>query len=274
MKKEYGKKWAIPLMTAVIVTAGITSCGKTNTEELKTTEAISTVETSSGAQSETESTAEEASKEEMTTLHREIDIQYFEDKSISITYPILKNIGTPEIEAKVNEQLKQDALRVLEFYNVNAESDTMNIMSEISGIEEEWISVIYTGEYMSQGAAHPELIFYSSNINLTTGEHIQINEIMSISELIELIAKSKSYEIIMMEENEALEKDLKKFIEELGEEEWKVLLEKADFGNSSYDSYPECFTYRQQEKGDIVHLYIAIPVPYALGNYAILKILP
>lgn len=240
-----------------------------------------------GCQGETETlattgqngiTGENVSLEEVTDSipkpdKAETDIDWTEEifagESIFISYPVF-SMKEEEFSAQINQQVKEDALRILEYLDVNMESDTLDITYEIADITKEWISVVYCGSYSRTDAAYPAAVCYTSNLSLKNGAHIRAAQMVQPEKLAERILKGE-YRVIG-EETELTE-TVKTYISAFTKEELTEYLVCADFGAESYESYPDWFSF-WSTIGEETQISLVIPVPHVLGDYTVLEFFP
>jgi len=215
---------------------------------------------------------------ETTKAEKEVDWteENFSQENVLIFYPIFSpeenssNLSEKkELFEKINKQVREDALRILEYFDVNLESDTLDITYEIADITKDWISIVYCGNYSRIGAAYPVAVCYTSNLSLKDGSHLRAAQMKESAVLVKQIQEG-NYRIIEEEEEQknAVKEELSRFTEE----ELTKALECADFGAECYESYPEYFSFWSTIEGE-TQISLVIPVQHVLGDYAILEFL-
>ena len=192
--------------------------------------------------------------------------KYFKENNIEIKYPQITKMEDSNLESQINNLLKEDALRILEYYQVNFEGDVMEVDFEVKKSNEESMSVVYTGDFIWQGAANSANLLYSSNINMETGEHICLAEEKKIDQIAYSLKTAKGYDIIT--DSEELLAVVEENLKEIDIEDLRLMLENADFKNKDFDSYPEIFSYYTDEGES----YISFPLINTLEDYALIKL--
>lgn len=96
---------------------------------------------------------------------------------ILIEYPQIKNMKSQEIETKVNKLLKEKAISVLQGERIKGLSLPMK--TKVEYFNSDIISVKYTGYGYYFDAIHGDNIMYATNINLKTGEIIDIRNLFT-----------------------------------------------------------------------------------------------
>lgn len=96
---------------------------------------------------------------------------------ILIKYPQIKNMKSLEIEMKVNKLLKEKAISV--YGGEGFEGLSLPMETKVEFFNSTIISVKYTGYGYYYGAANGNDIMYATNINLKTGEIIDIRNLFT-----------------------------------------------------------------------------------------------
>ncbi|MCX7746132.1 MAG: DUF4163 domain-containing protein [Clostridia bacterium] len=106
----------------------------------------------------------------------------YEDKKIKINYPQIANSGDSSKEKTVNEVIRNEALKGLNYYKGEENELTLEIDYDIKWKGENLLSIAYSGIGNIQGAAHPNNLFYTTNININKGETVRLKELVNIDE--------------------------------------------------------------------------------------------
>ena len=218
-----------------------------------------------------ETSLEESSESRTTEVEKEKEIDWTEEiftgESVFISYPVFsfqKNIDADTI----NQRIQEDALRILEYFDVNMESDTLDITYEIADITEDWISIVYCGSYSRADAAYPIAVKYTSNLSLADGFHLQLAQMENVEELAQRMIEG-NFRVIG--EDEEIKAAICELVERMELEELAQNLEAADFGMESYEAYPEWFSFWSTIEGE-TQISIVMPVVHVLGDYAVLEV--
>ena len=267
-KTEKGYKRVSLKMAVLFVSIFLSGCQRGNTVPI-------VEDADSGMISESSSTKTEDITESDLALdnrkeEEEVSIvtaRYEQDK-ILITYPQFEEIEKDLSIEKINEQIKQDALKILEFYEVIKE-DTLEVSYEIKGSFKTDISIVYKGYYLKKGASYPINIIYTSNLELKDVSRYNLAERVDLEQMAQNIVDGK-YQIVEKDKrefSEAIEQEIMRYTKE----DWIENLKKTDFRETSYEAYPEWFSYWEW-KGEERIDYFIIPVIHALGDYVIIQV--
>lgn len=268
MKKSMKRKrWERELISILLLAGCLQLSGcQGKTEILTTTEQTDFTEFIK----ETESLEESSDfASETTDSEKEIDWteEIFAGERVFITYPVF-SLEDKEFSEKINQKEKEDALRILEYFDVDVEKDMLDITYEIADITKDWISIVYCGTYSRVDAAYPTEVCYTSNLSLQDGSHLRVSHMEQPEWLAEQIEKGE-YRIIG--EEEELTEAVKSQIFALTKEELISCLVCADFGTESYEAYPGWFSF-WSTIGEETRISLVVPVPHVLGDYAVLEI--
>jgi len=96
---------------------------------------------------------------------------------IFIEYPQIKNMESFEIEMKINKLLKEKAISV--YKDEGIEGLSLPMKTKVEYFNSDIISVKYTGYGYYFGAVNGTEIMYATNINLRTGEIIDIHNLFT-----------------------------------------------------------------------------------------------
>ncbi len=263
MKK---RKWERMLAAVLLLMVGVLPGGCQGKTQIS-------AETTTAKQEESLKESQETSGLELiikeTEEENKVDWteEIFTGENVFISYPVF-SFQESECADSINQKIQEDALRILEYFDVNLESDTLDITYEIADITKDWISIVYYGSYSRADAAYPTAVKYTSNLSLKDGTHIRIAQMESAEELAEKIVKG-NYRVIG--EEEELNQAVREYVAGMEKEAFVRGLESADFGMESYEAYPEWFSFWSTIEGE-TQISIVMPVIHALGDYAVLEL--
>lgn len=104
----------------------------------------------------------------------------YTSKEIKINYPQIINLNDINKQKKINELIKSEALKVLDYYkNVEKES-SLDIDYDIKWKGSNLLSIQYSGEGYIKGAAYPNNIFYTNNIDMNNARKLKLIDIFNI----------------------------------------------------------------------------------------------
>ncbi len=181
-----------------------------------------------------------------------------------ITYPKIYSVVRDENMYQLNNLIREDVIKVIKWYESYNDEDTienldLNIKFEIVLLNKNLVSIEYYGLGELEGAAHPDKIFYTTNIDLNTLKKLKLKDIINVNkDFVEYFLKNFKY--IGPLGDEDVGKNISK---EFGDSEYLLesFVEADSVGESSVYSY---FT----KKG----LVITVPVNHAIGGYAELEL--
>lgn len=167
---------------------------------------------------------------------------------IRVHYPQMDSM---ESNAETINALLQTAGETL-LWETYAQDDSRQIDAEleysITYQSDEVLSVIFTGLGNVQGAAHPNHLFYSLNIDLNCGKVLYLSDLCAIDQTL--------VDEIQTAAKEQLSEPIMQYLEQNSDEKWLELLGEADKVHCGVRSYltQSC-------------LVVAIAVPYAIGDW-------
>lgn len=104
------------------------------------------------------------------------------DGGIKINYPKINIFGDIDKQNKINDLIKNEALKALEWCKDDTSEVTFELDYEIKYKGDNILSIEYLGYENVKGAAHPANIIYTTNINMKEGSLIKLDEILNIDE--------------------------------------------------------------------------------------------
>lgn len=229
---------------------------------------LTTIHTTAATESHKETLAPETSKAEEETTAGSSDntanvtAQIFTETAggHSIQYPTVSNMADQKKQETVNQLLHDNAVAITKTL---AEDASVSISCKVTSVDRKRLTAVYTGTYTTPDGAYPTNVFYTNTVDLEEGKDLGFNDYADaytmagyvMSEDCQFIADSKELEDALL----AYRKDqsLEYFTE---------LFNSADFPLDHASIFPESFSYT--DKGV---LYFSIPVPHALGDYALVE---
>ena len=184
-----------------------------------------------------------------------IDERYI-DKEIIIVYPQITNLGDDNKQKSINDVLKTEALTVLGFYE-NSNDVLLEINYNITWQSKNIFSVQYSGIANAKDATYPLRLFYTSNINITSGSKLCLKDFVKIDE--NFVNSFRNYKVKNPEINQASARAFDYIINTYSVEDLIRYFESAD---SSYENSAFTFSYFTK------HFFgISIEVPHAVGDH-------
>ena len=192
------------------------------------------------------------------------DTETYSSGNISIEYPVVSNLDSAEKQAAVNELLKKNALSFLKANEIDEAKDTVTVKCTVLSADRKRITVTYRGTAKKKGGAYPTNVFYSNTVDVNKVSNLRLSH---FADPYTMAGYVLSGDCVFPEADDAAKKELMKFKNEESVEYYTDLFSGADFPFT--DTFPSSFSYEQD--GDI---YFSIPVPHALGDYAIVAYTP
>ncbi len=248
--------------------SGCSGCSKEANVDLSsahTTAAVETMAPTTAQPSEEETETSTAVSEESAAASVSASTETYTSGNISIQYPVVSSMDDEEKEKKVNELLKSNALSFLKAQGVDEKKDTLSIKCKIVSADRRRITAVYTGQLNASGAAHPISVFFTNTVDLNKGTDIGFSTYADPYTMAGYVMSEDCQFDGLSAENT---KAAKEYIAAQSIDYYHKLFESADFPLED-GKFPESFSYEKQ--GEI---YFSIPMPHAMGDYAIVKFTP
>lgn len=183
---------------------------------------------------------------------------------VSIEYPSVLNLDDKEKAAAIDTMLKDNALSIIKAYSMDETKDSLDIKCHVLSAGRSRITVTYEGTGMAEGAAHPTNFFYSNTIDVQKAENLGFDK---FADPYTMAGYVLSGDCQFPKANDAVKADLMKIKNDTSLEEYTKMFQNADFPFEG--DFPSSFSY--EHEGNI---YFSIPVPHAIGDYAIVMYTP
>lgn len=251
-------------LTGIHSTEAETMAAETESKEENRTETMEagkekTTEETSAAEKPTESGTSSAQ-----SLSVRSKIATEKDGKISIEYPILSNLPSGSSQEAINSLIKEKATQILTDYELDPESDTVSIECDIISLDRSKAVLAYSGSVMKKDAAYPTEVFYTTTVDLGKGVLMGLSDYADAYTMAGYILSDDCILKKPADSTEVLEYLKSQDINDL----WAIL-RKCDFTAEKLEGFPESFSYENQGS-----IYIAVPVPHTLGDYAIVQFNP
>lgn len=288
------KRYTVILTLSLVCALSLAGCGKKNQDKTDltsthttaaetmspTTTAAETKETTAADKETTDAAGGETKKDDSKKADSAssvtTSIHTYTTGNISVEYPVVSNLSKAAVQEKINKLLNEHALEFIKAYGVNESKDSLTVKCRVVSADRRRLTAVYTGSYMPEGGAHPVSLFYTNTIDTALGEDMGLT---NYADPYTLAGYVLSGDCQFADADAALEKELMKVKNDTDIETYTEMFRRADFPwkapkNTSKDSdeavkFPEVFSY--EEQGTI---YVSIPVPHALGDYALIKYTP
>lgn len=265
----------VMLMGTIMFGLVLSACGQTDkTSDEGEEKAVVAEEKDDTVQPEEESTnVEEDSNEEASAGGEgsandeavaddgsfELTEDLYSEEGVTIEYPQIKNLADETKQDEINNMLSNEAYKVMNFYS-DTEGLELEIGYTIAFKSPSFLSVQYAGDGYVEGAAHPNHMFYTTNINVENGTHIRLVDVVNVNDAFVELVKSDAFE--------AVNPDVAEFATDMKGEITVASLQNADNLDSiGTEQHSETFTYFTEDR-----LGISIPVSHAAGGHAAFEI--
>jgi hypothetical protein len=106
----------------------------------------------------------------------------YQNKDIKISYPEILDLRDINKQKMINDLIKSEALNVLKCYEGVIDVLTLDIYYKIKLKNAKLLSIEYMGYGNVKDTAHPDNLFYTTNINLVKGSRIILKDLVKINE--------------------------------------------------------------------------------------------
>lgn len=256
------KQLLFAVCACMLIFTGCKSKEKIDLSSTHTTAAEVTTEV--GKETMPPTTAAETTKATSTAV--ETSMETYKEQNISIQYPVVSNLSDKNMEEKVNNLLKDNALSVIKGYEMDENKDTLTVTAKVISVNRKRIAVTYEGLYHADKAAHPVNLFYSNTVDLDGARNLGLNDYADAYTVAGyMVSGDYKFSNVAGDLEEAARESLSSGSHTV--DSYYDMLSKADF--SSSEGFPEIFSY--EEQGTI---FISIPVEHSLGDYVLVKYIP
>ena len=257
------KQITIFAVLAMIAAVSITGCKKKETVDLtgihiteSTTVAETMAETTAAEIETTEAETESAGSDASEVLNVRSKIATEKNGNVS-----MRNEKTTET---VNALIKEYALKVVDAHELDPEKDNVTIACDIISLDRSKAVFVFDGSMKADDAAYPTGLFYTLTVDLSKGAIEGLSDYADPYTMAGYIISEDCIITKAADENEAKEYFASLEVKEL----WETL-KNCDFNSQTSDAFPQAFSYEIQGV-----IYIAVPVPHALGDYVIVEFHP
>ncbi len=190
-----------------------------------------------------------------------------DNTSITIAYPEISNMSDSAKQDQVNQLLLENASALYVSMEAEGSLESMDIKCKVESLDRNRVTVVYTGSCKTKDAAYPVSVFFTNTVDLQQVKSLGIND---YSDAYTMAGYLMSDDVAFYQVNEELKNSLLEYRATQSLEDYTNLFNQADFPLKSLGggqaSFPGSFSYLNQST-----LYFSIPVPHALGDYALVS---
>lgn len=183
---------------------------------------------------------------------------------VSVEYPSVVNLEDRAKSASIDTLLKDNALSVLTAYGIDDTTDSLTVKCRVLSADRNRITVTYTGTFQAKDAAYPVSLFYSNTIDVNKAENIGFSK---FTDPYTMAGYVLSNDCRFYNATPEIAAELMKVKNDTTIEAYTELFNQADFPYTG--TFPESFSYEYEGT-----IFFSIPVPHALGDYAIVMYTP
>lgn len=186
----------------------------------------------------------------------EIISEVYSNNGVKISYPQIINLSDTNKENKINIMIKNEALKVLNYYKDVDNDLTLEIDYDIKWKGANLISIGYSGIGNVRGSAHPNNLLYTTNVDLVNGSKLRFRDFVNITE--DFVEKFRNGNF------KSLNPDLSYVQNSFNTEGLIKMFNNADsLDNIDLENQSDVFSYFTKDS-----LGISIPVSHAAGDHA------
>lgn len=206
-----------------------------------------------------------ASEETSAPKGMSASVKTYKSNQISIQYPVVSGMTDGVLQDQVNQLLKDNATAILKTGGIDENKDSLDITCKVISVDRKRITAAYTGISTTAGASYPVNEFYTNTVDLEHAKNLGLND---FTDAYTMAGYVMSADCDFYNVSDDLKSALLSYRKDQGNiEDYTKLFNRADFSTmSAGDAFPESFSYTDEGI-----LYFSIPVPHALGDYAIVK---
>ncbi|MCI9147408.1 MAG: hypothetical protein HFG73_03945 [Hungatella sp.] len=185
-----------------------------------------------------------------------------EKGDISIQYPVVLNLSDTGIQKQVNELLLANATAVADTFS-SQEPVTLDITCKVVSVDRNRLTAVYKGTCQVQGGPYPTNLFYTNTVDLKQAKSLGFND---YSDAYTMAGYVMSDDVQFYQAGSDMTQALLSHRASMSVEQYTQIFEQADFPLTADGdgAFPQSFSYTHEGV-----LYFSIPVPHALGDYAI-----
>lgn len=191
-------------------------------------------------------------------------INTYSSGKVSIEYPSVVNMDDRAKAASIDTLMKDNALSILNAYELDDTQDTLTIKCRLLSADRSRITAAYTGTCQKKDGAFPVNIFFSNTVDVGKADNIGFSK---FADPYTMAGYVLSNDCEFYNVTPELAAELMNYKNDTTIETYTNLFNQADFPIRG--TFPESFSY--EHEGTI---FFSIPVPHALGDYAIVRYTP
>lgn len=194
-----------------------------------------------------------------------LDLTYSKKDSLmncDIKYPQISGMVNSSKQQKINNILREEAIKGLNYYNYKGREGFLELQIDYKFVlsNKAVLSIQYSGVGYVSNAAHPNGLFYTTNINIKTGQRFRLADIINID-------RNFAKKILNGEFKPLWPKQIENKKWGSYEEIQEMFIKADSLDNIGTDQHSDEFSYLTSDS-----LGISVNVCHAIGDHAELEI--
>lgn len=193
-----------------------------------------------------------------------ISKENYKNNNIMISFPKVIGLANYNNEQKINHIIKNDALKILDYYKTADNNLNLDINYDIKLKENDLLSIQYSGVGYVKGAAHPNNLFYTTNVDIKNQSRLRLKDKIIIDQnFIDKLRKGE-YKTAGSEKNSELKAAVFNVLNSYSNQELMKILNESDIlYSSSNENQSGAFSYFTNDS-----IGISLSMPHAIGDHA------
>ncbi|TCL53540.1 uncharacterized protein DUF4163 [Hydrogenispora ethanolica] len=104
-------------------------------------------------------------------------------KGVQINYPQIFKLNNKGKQENINQLIKKEALKVLNYYSGEIDGLNLEINYNIKLKNANLLSIQYVGIGYKTGSPHPNRLFYTTNVNINLVSRVRLKDLVKVNEI-------------------------------------------------------------------------------------------
>ncbi|MGI5837198.1 MAG: PdaC/SigV domain-containing protein [Chloroflexota bacterium] len=102
--------------------------------------------------------------------------------NVTLNYPQLSNLADSDKQNRINDLIRTVALEIMKPYEGDEENLSLNVDYEVKYKSPDLLSIQYVGLANVQGAAHPNNLYCTTNIDLKAERQLTLGDVVTVND--------------------------------------------------------------------------------------------
>ena len=184
-----------------------------------------------------------------------IETAVHEEGIVKVTYPQLSGMENTEIQAKLNEGIRQTILQGSNAEGLSAYEYSYETASKGTGV----VSFVFKGYENYEGSAYPINEVKTLNLNLLTGETVRLKDYADVATIVSALEMDMGYEVV----SEGISKeDFSAFLNNGYVTDYAITMLDYDVDFKNLSLIPTGYSCIRDN-----HLVLFVETEHAMGDY-------